>query len=88
MNFSDLRWGEVLAAVGGVFLVVSVFLKKTYEARPENPNAMIEGLRGTVSIWDVHPILRVLLIAAALAPIILLYIIVRGHTLSWPRTMM
>jgi hypothetical protein len=85
MDLSRLKWSDVLAAVGGVVLVLSVFVHKTYEARPESPTAQINGLRGTVSIWEVHPILRWLLLAAALAPIILVWIIVRDHELSWPR---
>ena len=42
-------------------------------------------MKGVVSAWDAHTILRYLLLAAALAPIILLYIVVRDHELSWPR---
>ena len=38
-----------------------------------------------MSIWQVHPILRILLLLAAIAPIILVYIIARDHELSWPR---
>jgi hypothetical protein len=85
MDFSRLQWSDWLAALGGVVLGLSVFVHKTYEARPESPTAQIEGLRGTVSIWEVHPILRWLLLAAAIAPIILVYIIARDHQLSWPR---
>jgi hypothetical protein len=85
MDFSRLQWSDWLAALGGVVLGLSVFVHKTYEARPESPTAQIEGLRGTVSIYEVHPILRWLLLAAAIAPIILVYIIARDHQLSWPR---
>jgi FtsH-binding integral membrane protein len=85
MDFSRLQWSDWLAALGGVVLGLSVFVHKTYEARPESPTAQIEGLRGTVSIWEVHPILRWLLLAAAVAPIILVYILARDHQLSWPR---
>src|SRR5215213_2604479 len=85
MDFSRLKWSDLLAALGGLILILSVFVKKTYEARPESPTAQIEGMRGTVSIWEVHPILRWLLLAAAMAPIILVYIIARDHQLSWPR---
>jgi hypothetical protein len=35
--------------------------------------------------WDTFPIMRFLLIAAALAPFILAWIVIRGHALSWPR---
>jgi hypothetical protein len=85
MDFSRLMWSDWLAALGGLVLGLSVFVQKTYEARPESPTAQIEGLRGTVSIWEVHPLLRWLLLAAAIAPLILVYIIARDHQLSWPR---
>jgi hypothetical protein len=35
--------------------------------------------------WETFPILRWLLIAAASAPFILAWIVIRGHALSWPR---
>jgi archaellum biogenesis protein FlaJ (TadC family) len=85
MDFSKLRWSDWLAAAGGIVLAISVFVPKTYEARPESPNAQIDGLRGTVSIWQVHDIIRWLLVLAAIAPIVLIYIIARDHELSWPR---
>ena len=70
---------------GGLLLLVSVFVK-CYEARPENPNAKFEnGMTGTVSVWEVHPLLRILLILAALAPFILAWIVMREHELSWAR---
>ncbi len=84
MGDKKLSTSEIVAALGGLLLAVSVFVK-AYEARPENPNANIDGLRGTLSIWDVHNIMRILLLLAALAPIVLVYIVLRDHQLSWPR---
>ena len=40
---------------------------------------------GPCRTWEVHPILRWLLLAAATAPFVLAWIIVRDHTLSWAR---
>lgn len=71
--------------VGGLVLAISLFIPKTYEARPENANANINGETGVLSLWTVHPIMRWLLLAAAIAPFILAWIIVREHELSWPR---
>ena len=85
MDFRRLQWSDWLAALGGVVLFLSVFIGKTYEARPESPTAQINGLRGTVSIWEVHDLLRWALLAASIAPIVLVYIIARDHELSWPR---
>ena len=84
MDVRRITLSEIIAAVGGLLLAVSVFVK-WYEARPENANANINGMKGVVTAWDAHSILRYLLLAAALAPIVLLYIVVRDHELSWPR---
>jgi hypothetical protein len=74
---------EVMGALGGLLLAVGVFLP--WYATSANPNADIDGARGTFSAWEVHPILRWLLLAAAVAPFILAYIIARDRELSWPR---
>jgi hypothetical protein len=76
--------GELLAAAGGILLAVCVFAP-WYETNPDNRNAVIAGTRGSVSAWDVHTIMRWLFLAAAIAPLILVYIAVREHELSWPR---
>lgn len=75
---------ELIAAVGGVLLAVGVFVP-WYRTDPENPNAVIDGATGSLSAWEVHPVLRWLLLAAATAPFILAWIVIRGHELSWPR---
>src|SRR3954453_2024894 len=84
MNFSRLGRGELLAVIGGVALALSLFLP-WYETNPDNRNAIIDGVRGTVTGWEAFPILRWLLLAAAAAPLILAWIILRDHQLSWPR---
>jgi hypothetical protein len=87
MDFSKVQRGEYVAVAGGLILLVSIFIK-WYESVSEL--AVIGGERGlgTYSAWDVHSIIRLLLIAAALAPLILAWIIVRDHKLSWPRGQM
>ena len=84
MNPGRLGRGEIIAAVGGVLLAICLFLP-WYETSPDNRNAVIDGARGSLSGWEVHPIMRWLLLAAAVAPLILLYIVMRDHQLSWPR---
>jgi hypothetical protein len=84
MHISKLGRGELLAAVGAACLVLGVFAP-WYGTAADNPNANIDGLRGTFSAWQVHPILRWVLLAAAAAPLILAWIVVRDHELSWPR---
>ena len=75
---------ELIAAVGGFLLAVGVFLP-WYSTDRDNPNASIDGAAGALSAWEVHPILRWLLLAAATAPFILIWIVIREHELSWPR---
>jgi hypothetical protein len=74
---------EWIAMAGGALLLISLFLP--WYATSANRFANIDGQRGSLSAWEVHGILRWLFVAAALAPFILTYIIVRGHKLSWPR---
>ena len=75
---------EIMAMAGGAILAVSLFLP-WYSL--ENRNAILNEERGpaTFTGWEAHPIQRWLLLAAAAAPFILAYIIVRGHQLSWAR---
>jgi hypothetical protein len=84
MHLGRLGRGELLAVVGGLLLALGVFAP-WYGTNADNPNAMIDGARGTFSAWEVHPIVRWLLLAAAVAPLILAWIVVRDHELSWPR---
>jgi hypothetical protein len=84
MDFGRLGRGELVAAAGGLLLAVCVFLP-WYETDPGNPNAVIDGQSGALSAWEVHPVLRWLLLAAAAAPFILVWIVIREHELSWPR---
>jgi hypothetical protein len=84
MDVRRITLSEILAAVGGALLAFSVFLP-WYSTNPKNPNANIDTMKGDISAWDAHAILRYLFVAAAVAPIILLYIIMRDHDLSWPR---
>jgi hypothetical protein len=82
MDTSKLSRGEIIAAFGSLLLAIGVFLP-AYETG--NANANIDGAHGSLSIWQVHGILRILFLLAALAPIVLLWIVIRDHELSWPR---
>jgi glucan phosphoethanolaminetransferase (alkaline phosphatase superfamily) len=66
---------------GGLLLIIGLFLT-WYHA---DTLAKVNGTNGDLSGWDVHPILRWLLILGGLAPFILAWIIARDHALSWPR---
>ena len=84
MNLGRLGRGEFLAVLGGLLLALGLFLP-WYGTNPDNRNASFDGVRGTVTGWEAHPILHWLLLAAAAAPLILAWVIARDHELSWPR---
>jgi uncharacterized membrane protein len=87
MHTSKLGRGELMAVIGGIIVGVSLFLN-WYHSR--SVNGYIGGHHGvgTYSAWDVHPITRWLMLAGAIAPLILAYIIARELKLSWPRGQM
>ncbi len=85
MDFKALDRGELVAVAGGVLLGISLFLS-WYSLG--NSNAILAGCRGpdsTCSGWAALSVFRFLFLVAAVAPLVLAYIIVRGHALSWPR---
>ena len=84
MDVSRLSRSELIAAAGGILLLVGIFLP-WYVPNTENRNAIVAGSREAVSAWEAHTLLRFLFLAAAVAPLILAYIILRDHELSWPR---
>lgn len=85
MHWGTVRRGELIAAVSGVVLGVAVFLN-WYSTDYKNPFSRIKGKpMQTLSAWDAERIISILLLLAAAAPLILLWIIVRQHQLSWPR---
>ena len=84
MHPSNLSRSELIASLGGMLLGVGTFLA-WYVPNEENRNAVVAGSREAVSAWQAHSMLRYLFIAAAIAPLILAYIVIRDHELSWPR---
>ena len=84
MTADRLRGTELVGMAGGALLVAGVFLP-WYSTDASNSHSQVDGRTGSLSAWDVHPILRWLLLAAATAPFVLAWIILRGHALSWAR---
>ncbi len=80
----------ILGGAASILLIISLFFLPWYELaeNPQReigaPDAFICGT-GEYSCtgWETFPILRWLLLAAAFAPLILGWILVRGHKLSW-----
>jgi len=79
-----LTVNELLAVLGGVLLAGAQFAP-WYDA--VSPLASIAGFGGTGahSAWQVHAVLRWLLLVVAIAPFVLAYVIARDHQLSWAR---
>ena len=84
MHPSRLSRSEWIAVLGGLLLLVGVFLP-WYVPNTDNRNAIVAGSREAVSAWEAHTVLRFFFIAAAIAPLILAWIVIRDHELSWPR---
>jgi hypothetical protein len=82
-----LNRGEMIATVGGVVLAISVFLawfqlgNQYAQINGCGPNAPSSYCSG----WNSLSAFRYLILLAALAPVILAWVIVRGHALAWPR---
>jgi hypothetical protein len=88
MDFSRLRVSEAIGAFAGLVMIISLFLEWfSLTGGPERvqQDAWICGTGNlSCSAWETFPILRILLVLAALAPIILAYLVVTDATLSWP----
>jgi hypothetical protein len=85
MKFERLDRGEAVAVIGGLILAVSMFL--TWYTL-SNQYASLHGCKGpnaSCSGWSSLGVLGVIILIAALAPVVLAYIVLRGHALSWPR---
>ena len=90
MDFSKLSRSEWLGLAASALLVVAVLFLPWFDlahgpSRAPGGDGFLCG-DGEFSCtgFETFPILRWLLIAAALAPLILAYILVRSHRLSWP----
>ncbi|MDQ2677043.1 MAG: hypothetical protein M3Y34_09560 [Actinomycetota bacterium] len=90
MELSNLDRSRAIAgAVAAISLVLSLLFLEWFSltdtpARAEQ-GAWVCGVEDfSCTGWETFPILRWLLLLAALAPAILGYILVRGHKLSYP----
>ena len=85
MHFKDLDRGELIALIGGVLLGVSLFLHWFMLGNQHTTLAVCKGPNTGCTGWQGLPVVRYVLLVTAAAPVILAYIVVRGHALSWPR---
>ncbi len=85
MHVRELDRGEIIAAVGGVLLGISLFLG-WYKLG--NHYTVLHSCRGpgtTCTGWLSLEYVRFPLLIAAVSPLVLVYIILRRRALAWPR---
>jgi hypothetical protein len=85
MQFRQLDRGELIAVLGGILLGVSLFMVWYTLGDKYSTLNGCKGPHRSCTGWASLSIIRFLLLLTAAAPLILAYIIVRGHALSWPR---
>jgi hypothetical protein len=93
LDASKLDRSEIIGMVAAAVLVLSLFFEwyslstdPSVVQRGDDPANWACGVGdSSCTGWETFPILRWLLIAAAAAPFILSWIVIRGHALSWPR---
>jgi hypothetical protein len=85
MQFRQLDRGELIAVVGGILLGVSLFMVCYKLGDKYSRLNGCRGPHGSCTGWALLSIVRFLLLISAVAPLILAYIIVRGHALAWPQ---
>lgn len=89
MDFSKLDRSELVGVISGVVLAISLFLPwyslSTNAVRDEADDWVCGVGENSCSAWATFPILKWLLLLAAAAPLILSWIVIREHHLTWPR---
>jgi len=88
MDFSNLDRRRVLIGGGAAILLIASVLFFPWFDLTDNetrqPDQWLCGVGDTTCTgWETFPILGPLLILSAVAPLILAWILVRGHKLSW-----
>jgi hypothetical protein len=83
IDFSRLKRGDILSAVGALVLFASLFLPWFNVDLSENVTLCGAG-RDSCTAWQTFKILDILLVLGCTAPMVLVWIIIRGHKLSWP----
>jgi hypothetical protein len=89
VDFSRLNMRRtVLGGVASALLIISVLFLPWFELTHSETRDAEDFLCGeeqySCTGFETFPIMRWLLLAAALAPAILAWIIIRGHALTWP----
>jgi hypothetical protein len=83
IDFRRLERGDIISAIGAMVLLISLFLP--WFSVDLNENQTLCGVaKDSCTAWQTFKILDFVLFAGCAAPFILVWIIIRGHELSWP----
>ena len=89
MNLKALNRGEIIATCGGIVLAISVFLPwyslGNKFAHVGSCSNSIHDTNTSCSAWNALTVFPILFLLGAAAPVILAWVIARGHALAWPR---
>ncbi|HEY2637538.1 MAG TPA: hypothetical protein VGI54_09140, partial [Solirubrobacteraceae bacterium] len=85
MQLSRVDREELISVLGGIILAIGLFLPWYSLGNQFTHLNNVHGPDATLSGWQALTYMRYLFLAAAVAPLILTYISLRGHALSWPR---
>jgi hypothetical protein len=83
IDFRRLERGDIISAVGALVLLISLFLPWFSVDLNENQE-LCGATADSCTAWQTFRILDFVLLAGCAAPFILVWIIIRGHELSWP----
>lgn len=82
VEMARLTPAEFIGMGGSLVLLGSLFLP-WFSTNDDNPNARINGERGDFNAWETFGTFDLFLLSACVAPVILTWIIMRGHALTW-----
>ena len=85
MDVKALNRGELVAIAGGILLGISIFLPWYSLGNQYAHLNTCTGPNSSCTGWLSILVMRFVLLAGAAAPLILAWVIIRGHALSWPR---
>jgi hypothetical protein len=85
MDVRALNRGELTAVIGGALLGISILLPWYSLGNHFTQLNSCHGPNSSCTAWHGLLVVRFALLAAAVAPLILSWVVVRGHALSWPR---
>jgi hypothetical protein len=85
MDLKALNRGEIISTFGGILLAISIFLAWYSLGNEFARLNSCHGPHSSCSGWNGLSAFRYVFLLAAAAPVILAWVIARGHALAWPR---